>query len=62
LGKSKEIAVTVSPIRKLRKPVTLQEIKSDSKLKNLPLVRISRLSVMPVTKEEWDEILRLSEK
>ncbi len=43
------------------RPVTLQQIKANLKLANMRLVqRGNRLSVMPVTKEEWDEIIRMS--
>jgi predicted RNA-binding protein with PUA-like domain len=40
----------------------LAEIKSNSKFKNFELVRISRLSVMPVPKTLWDEIIKMSKK
>jgi len=48
--------VDVVPVRKLKRPVTLKEIKADPSFKTFPLVRISRLSVMPVTDEEWERI------
>jgi len=48
---------------KLKLPVTLAKIKANSKLKNMRLVqRGNRLSVMPVTKAEWDEIIKMSEE
>src|SRR5271165_5989014 len=59
---SKEVAVDVVPVKKLKNPVSLSRIKSDSKFKDFLLVRISRLSVMPVTDEQWEEILKLSEE
>ena len=62
LGSSKEIAVEVVPVKSLKKSVSLQSIKSNSKFKDFLLVRISRLSVMPVTKDQWEEILRMSER
>jgi predicted RNA-binding protein with PUA-like domain len=46
--------------KKLSKPVTLATIKSDKVFANFPLVRISRLSVMPVTEAEWARIEKLS--
>jgi predicted RNA-binding protein with PUA-like domain len=61
LASSKEIAVDVTPVRKLKDPVPLQMIKSNPKFKDFLLVRISRLSVMPVTSEQWEEILQISE-
>jgi len=59
---SKEVAVDVVPVRRLKNPVSLQEIKSNSKFKDFLLVRISRLSVMPVTNDQWEEILKISEE
>ena len=44
----------------LKKPVGLDQIKKDPKLKNMVLVKNSRLSVQPVTDEEWAYILKLS--
>ena len=52
----KQAVVDVAPVKKLRRPVTLAEIKSDRAFKDFPLVRISRLSVMPVSDAEWDRI------
>ena len=48
--------VDVGPVKKLPRPVTLAEIKADAAFKLFPLVRISRLSVMPVSDEEWKRI------
>ncbi len=48
--------VTVKPIRKLKTPVTLADIKSDPAFATWELVRISRLSVMPVPPELWKAI------
>jgi predicted RNA-binding protein with PUA-like domain len=61
VSKSKEISVEVSPLKKLAKPVPLSAIKSNPKFKDFLLVKISRLSVMPVPKNLWDEIMRLSD-
>jgi predicted RNA-binding protein with PUA-like domain len=52
--------VDVAPVKKLARPVTLAEIKADGAFKDFPLVRISRLSVMPVTDAEWDRIEKMS--
>ena len=54
------VVVHVKPLARLARPVTLAEIKSNPQLAHLPLVRISRLSVMPVTPEEWAEIERMA--
>jgi predicted RNA-binding protein with PUA-like domain len=52
--------VEVGPVRKLGRPVTLAEIKADPAFKTCPLVRISRLSVMPITDAEWTRIERMA--
>lgn len=52
----KQAVVDVEPVRKLARPVSLAEIKADPAFKAFPLVRISRLSVMPVSDEEWKRI------
>lgn len=54
------VAVELVPVRALKKPVTLAVIKADKRLMNMALVRIGRLSVMPVTKEEFETIIELS--
>ncbi|HVH25444.1 MAG TPA: EVE domain-containing protein [Vicinamibacterales bacterium] len=56
----KQSVVDVAPVKKLRRPVTLKEIKADRAFKDFPLVRLSRLSVMPVTDAEWKRIEALS--
>jgi predicted RNA-binding protein with PUA-like domain len=53
----KAAVVDVAPVEKLARPVTLKEIKADASFKDFPLVRISRLSVMPVTDSEWTRIV-----
>ena len=54
--------VDVVPVKKLPRPVTLAEIKATKSLASMPLVRISRLSVMPVSDEEWARIERMAER
>jgi len=58
----KYVAVDLAPVKKLARPVTLAEIKANAAFKEFPLVRISRLSVMPVTDAEWTRIESLSAK
>ena len=58
----KQSVVDVAPVKKLPQPVTLAAIKADSAFKTFPLVRISRLSVMPVTDDEWEAIVEKSSK
>lgn len=52
----KLVAVTVKPVRRLKKPVTLVAIKADAAFANWELVRQARLSVMPVPDELWKKI------
>lgn len=54
-------AVDIESVRQLKNPVSLASIKAEKKLATMPLVRISRLSVSPVQKEEFDLIISLSE-
>lgn len=53
-------AVDVAPVKKLKNPVTLASIKADKAFASFPLVRLSRLSVMPVDEEEWARIEKMS--
>jgi len=53
-------AVDLAPEKKLKNPVMLAQIKADKRLSDMVLVRASRLSVQPVTKEEYDLIIALS--
>ena len=61
-GTGKYVAVDVAPVARLSRPVTLAEIKADPAFKDFPLVRIGRLSVMPVTDAEWTRIERMAGK
>ena len=54
------VAVDLKPAKKLKKPVTLTQIKSDKRLADMALVRIGRLSVQPVTEKEWKIIMELA--
>ena len=56
----KWVCVNLKPLKSLKKPVPLSLMKADPKLKNMPLIRIGRLSVMPLTKEEFDRVMELS--
>ena len=56
------VSVKVEPVRELKRPVTLKEIKGEPKLVKMELIRQSRLSVAPVREEEWSTILKLSEQ
>ncbi|MBU0475747.1 MAG: EVE domain-containing protein [Bacteroidetes bacterium] len=57
------IMVDIKIVDKLARPVTLEEIKNNPKLQNMKLVqRGNRLSVMPIDKKEFDEIIKLCKK
>jgi predicted RNA-binding protein with PUA-like domain len=53
-------AVDLEPFKKLPRPVSLEIMKADSQLKDLPLIRQSRLSVLPVSAEQAKHILELA--
>lgn len=53
-------AVDVAPVRKLKRPVTLAEIKGDRRFADMPLTRLPRLSVQPVTDTQWQAIEEMS--
>lgn len=53
------VCVDMKAVRPVPKPVTLADIKADPALAEMALVRQSRLSVMPVSKQHWDHICRL---
>ena len=54
------VVVDVKATKKLKNPVSLDQIKENSKLKDISLVKQSRLSVMPLKKTEWDIIIKMS--
>jgi predicted RNA-binding protein with PUA-like domain len=59
---AKAVVVDVVPVRRLARPVTLGELKARRDLEAFPLVRLPRLSVMPVTAGQWAVIERLAER
>jgi predicted RNA-binding protein with PUA-like domain len=54
------VAVDFKPLKKLKKSVPLSSIKSNPKLVNMALLRLSRLSVQPVTETEWKIVLQMA--
>ena len=54
------VVVDIKAIKKMKNPVSLDQIKENKKLKNIALIKQSRLSVMPIKKIEWEEIIKLS--
>jgi len=55
------VAVEVAPVKKLKKPVTLAQIKAEAQLQDMDLVRLGRLSVQTVKPEEWELVLKMAE-
>lgn len=55
------LVVNFKPVKKLKKPVSLATVKADIRLEKMALVKAQRLSVQPVTPEEWAIILELAE-
>lgn len=54
------VVVELAAGKALKRPVTLAEIKADKRFADMPLVRIPRLSVQPVTDDQWDMIEAMS--
>ena len=55
----KFVMVDVKAVGKMPKPVTLAQVKATSSLKDMALIRLSRLSVQPVTEKEWSAVCRM---
>ena len=56
------VVVNFKPVKKLKRPVSLAEIKADKRLQEMELIRLGRLSVSAVTDEEWDIVIQLSQQ
>lgn len=56
------VSVALKPFKRLKHPVSLDQIKQDRRLSGMALVRIGRLSVQPVTDAEWAAVMELAEK
>ena len=54
------VSVGLKAGKRLKNPVSLDAIKQDKRLKDMALVRISRLSVQPVTDKEWAAVMELA--
>ncbi len=61
LGDPKRAVVDISAVKVLPQPVTLAQIKQDPSFEGFDLIRISRLSVVPVSEAHWQRILELAE-
>ena len=55
------VCINIKPLKKLKNTVSLNQMRANSVLKNIQLIKIGRLSVMPVTKPEFDEVIKLSQ-
>jgi len=55
----KWIAVEIEPVEKFAKPITLEAIKVEKSLENVALIKQSRLSVIPLTKDEYKQIVQM---
>jgi predicted RNA-binding protein with PUA-like domain len=58
----KWVTVDLKPLRKLKCPVGLDTMKKDKRLSNMALLRISQLSVQPVSEAEWKAVLELAKE
>jgi predicted RNA-binding protein with PUA-like domain len=54
------LVVDLKPVRKIKKPVSLQQIKEDGRLKDMDLLRLGRLSVQQVKEEEWKIVMQMA--
>lgn len=55
------VVVDLKPVKKIKMPVTLAAIKAEKKLEGIALVKLGRLSVCPITDDEWNVILEMGE-
>ena len=55
------VVVDVKPLKKLKKPVSLAQVKASPSLSQMALVRLGRLSVQPVTEDEWNVVMDMAE-
>ncbi|MBC7689804.1 MAG: EVE domain-containing protein [Aquabacterium sp.] len=54
------VVVDLKPVKKLKNPVTLAQVKEDKRLNEMALVRLGRLSVQPVTAKEWQIVMEMA--
>ncbi|WP_127125007.1 EVE domain-containing protein [Pseudoflavitalea rhizosphaerae] len=54
------VVVDLEPVKRLMNPVSLKQIKAEPRLANMALIKLSRLSVSPVTPAEWKVVLELA--
>ncbi|NML23928.1 EVE domain-containing protein [Pseudoflavitalea sp. G-6-1-2] len=54
------VVVDLAPVKRLPNPVSLKQIKAEPKLKEMALLKLSRLSVTPVTPDQWEQVLKMA--
>lgn len=54
------VVVDLKPVKKLKKPVSLKQVKEDKRLQNMDLLRLGRLSVQSVKEEEWNAVMEMA--
>ncbi|HEY6899444.1 MAG TPA: EVE domain-containing protein [Puia sp.] len=54
------VAVDLKAYKRLKHPVSLEQVKKEPKLANMALVRLGRLSLQPVTEEEWKIVMKMA--
>jgi len=59
-GAEDRVVVDIEPVRPLKRPLTLAEMKADELLAQVSFVRMPRVAVQPVTAEQWEQVLKLS--
>ena len=52
--------VDIAPLKKLKKPVTLAQVKLEKCLSDMALIKLSRLSVQPVTEQQWNVVMEMA--
>jgi predicted RNA-binding protein with PUA-like domain len=55
------VTVDLKPVKSLKHPVSMKQIKNEKRLQDIALLRISRLSVQPVTEAEWMVVLEMAQ-
>ncbi len=54
------VVIDIAPVKKLKKPITLAQVKAEKDLQEMSLIKSMRLSVQPVREEEWNKILKMA--
>ncbi|WP_337884288.1 EVE domain-containing protein [Fischerella thermalis] len=62
LDDTKRVVIDLQPVQRLPQPVSLAQIKKDSSFADFDLLRLPRLSVVPVSESHWERLLQLSKQ